>query len=79
MHLIFAVHTGKASLVTVAGRLIDMAEAEGFTCSMLDPNGVVKPSEDAAIVAVGGDGNFIRTAQIEIGRASCRERVFRAV
>ena len=30
MHLIFAVHTGKASLVTVAGRLIDMAEAEGF-------------------------------------------------
>ena len=56
MHLIFAVHTGKASLVTVAGRLIDMAEAEGFTCSMLDPNGVVKPSEDAAIVAVGGDG-----------------------
>ena len=64
MHLIFAVHTGKASLVTVAGRLIDMAEAEGFTCSMLDPNGVVKPSEDAAIVAVGGDGNFIRTAQI---------------
>lgn len=64
MHLIFAVHTGKASLVTVAGRLIDMAEAEGFTCSMLDPNSVVKPSEDAAIVAVGGDGNFIRTAQI---------------
>ena len=31
---------------------------------MLKPNGVVKPSEDAAIVAVGGDGNFIRTAQI---------------
>ena len=63
MHLIFAVHTGKASLVTVTGRLMETASAAGFTCSLLDPNGVPEQPEDAAIVAVGGDGNFIRTVQ----------------
>ncbi len=63
MHLVFAVHAGKASLAADCRRLMKTAEDEGITCSLLgaeDPT----PAEDAVIVAVGGDGNFIRTAQI---------------
>ena len=63
MHLIFAVHARKASLASACRRLMKMAEDEGFACSLLgtdDPT----PEKDAVIVAVGGDGNFIRTAQI---------------
>lgn len=64
MHLIFAVHTGKASLVSVCRRLMDIAEAEGISCSLLDANDIPRDTDETAIVAVGGDGNFIRTAQI---------------
>lgn len=64
MHLIFAVHTGKASLVSVCRRLMDIAEAEGISCSLLDANDIPHDTDETAIVAVGGDGNFIRTAQI---------------
>lgn len=64
MHLIFAVHTGKASLVSVCRRLMDIAEAKGISCSMLAPDGIPETEDDAVLVAVGGDGNFIRTAQI---------------
>lgn len=70
MHLVFAVHTGKASLTSVCRRLMDMAEAEGITSSLLDADGIQKPTDETAIVAVGGDGNFIRTAQI-----ACRNRL----
>ena len=70
MHLVFAVHTGKASLATVCRRLMDLAEANGVSCSLLDANGLPDQTTDTAIVAVGGDGNFIRTAQI-----ACRDRL----
>ena len=64
MHLVFAVHTGKASLVSVCRRLMDAAEAEGVSCSLLQEDGIPDQKDETAIVAVGGDGNFIRTAQI---------------
>ncbi|MBR0507568.1 MAG: NAD(+)/NADH kinase [Clostridia bacterium] len=68
MHLIFAAHAGKASLASACKRMMKAAEAEGFTCSLLS-DGVRKDSDEpSVIVAVGGDGNFIRTAQI-----ACRE------
>lgn len=70
MHLVFAVHAGKASLAAVCGRLIALAEAEGVSCSLLDRDGSFPQAKDTAIVAVGGDGNFIRTAQI-----ACRRQV----
>ena len=64
MHLVFAVHTGKASLVSVCRRLMNAAEAEGIFCSLLKTDGIPEKKDDAVLVAVGGDGNFIRTAQI---------------
>ena len=64
MHLIFAVHTGKKSLASVCQRLMQAAEANGFTCSLLHAEDIPNETENTAIVAVGGDGNFIRTAQI---------------
>ena len=63
MHLVFAVHAGKASLASACRRLMKAAEDEGFSCSLLGEK-ALSPAEDAVIVAVGGDGNFIRTAQI---------------
>ena len=70
MHLVFAVHTGKASLASVLRRLINLAEAEGISCSLLGTDEFPADHADTAIVAVGGDGNFIRTAQI-----ACRNRL----
>ena len=64
MHLIFAVHTGKASLASACRRLMNAAEADGFSCSLLHEDGISASGNETAIVAVGGDGNFIRTAQI---------------
>lgn len=64
MHLVFAVHTGKASLASVCRRLMDTAEAKGVSCSLLQAESIPEPKDVTAIVAVGGDGNFIRTAQI---------------
>ena len=63
MHLVFAVHTGNASHAAVCRRLMEEAEANGISCSMLDANGDCSQDQDTVIVAVGGDGNFIRTAQ----------------
>lgn len=70
MHLVFAAHAGKASLAAACRRLMTTAEKEEFTCSLLDSDTFTHSSDDAVIVAVGGDGNFIRTAQ-----AACREGV----
>lgn len=64
MHLVFAAHAGKSSLAAACRRLMHAAEKEGVSCSLLGSDGVPAQTEDAAIVAVGGDGNFIRTAQI---------------
>ena len=63
MHLVFAARAGKASLAAACRRLMRIAEKEGITCSLLGQGPIPEPGNDAAIVAVGGDGNFIRTAQ----------------
>ena len=63
MHLVFAAHAGKASLAAACRRLMRIAEKEGITCSLVGQDRIPEPGNDAAIVAVGGDGNFIRTAQ----------------
>jgi NAD+ kinase len=70
MHLFFAAHAGKASLASACKRMMKAAGKAGFTCSLLSDGIVRDPSEPCAIVAVGGDGNFIRTAQI-----ACREGI----
>ncbi|MBQ6235155.1 MAG: NAD(+)/NADH kinase [Clostridia bacterium] len=70
MHLVFAVHTGKASLASACRRLMDAAEANGFSCSLLHEGELPASEDETAIVAVGGDGNFIRTAQI-----ACRNHI----
>ena len=64
MHLVFAAHAKKASLAAACRRLMKTAEREGFTCSILSDVASFPPSDRAAIVAVGGDGNFIRTAHV---------------
>ena len=64
MHLVFAAHAKKASLAAACRRLMKAAETEGFTCSLLGTDRIPEEIPDTAIVAVGGDGNFIRTAQI---------------
>lgn len=63
MHLVFAAHAKNAASASACRRLIRAAEAEGFICSLLDAEDLPKQTENVAIVAVGGDGNFIRTAQ----------------
>ena len=68
MHLYFAARAGKASLVSACKRMMKAAENAGFTCSLLS-DGIVNDSADASvIIAVGGDGNLIRTAHV-----ACRE------
>lgn len=68
MHLVFAAHARKASLAAACRRLMHAAEEEGFSCSLLGTEEMPVEPSDAAIVAVGGDGNFIRTAQIACRR-----------
>ena len=70
MHLVFAAHARKASLAAACRRLMHAAEEEGFSCSLLGTEEMPVEPSDAAIVAVGGDGNFIRTAQI-----ACRKQL----
>ena len=64
MHLVFAAHAGKASLASACRRMMKAAEQEGISASLLGSNAVPDQMDDTVIVAVGGDGNFIRTAQI---------------
>lgn len=70
MHLVFAARAGKASLASACRRMMKAAEREGISCSLLESDTLSVRSGDSAIVAVGGDGNFIRTAQI-----ACRNDV----
>ena len=64
MHLVFAAHAKNASLASACRRLMKTAEREGFACSILSDVDSFSPSEETVIIAVGGDGNFIRTAHI---------------
>ena len=49
MHLVFAVHAGKASLASACRRLMKAAEDEGFSCSLLGEK-ALSPAEDAVIL-----------------------------
>ncbi len=64
MHLVFAARAGKASLASACRRMMKAAEQEGISCSLLDSEALSGRTDDVVIVAVGGDGNFIRTAQV---------------
>jgi len=68
MHLYFAAHAGKASLASACKRMMKTAEAAGFTCSLLSDGVATGSTDPAVIIAVGGDGNFIRTSHV-----ACRE------
>ncbi len=62
MHLVFAAHAGKAEPKAACRRMMKLSEEAGFSCSMLSSDPIPDGNEQAVIVAVGGDGNFIRTA-----------------
>ena len=62
MHLVFAAHAEKAEPKAACRRLMKLAEDAGFTCEILSDQQRATTDSDAVIVAVGGDGNFIRTA-----------------
>ncbi len=62
MHLVFAAHADKAAPKAACRRLMEVSKEAGFTCSLLTDQTNIPSGEDSVIVAVGGDGNFIRTA-----------------
>lgn len=62
MHLVFTAHAEKASLVSACRRMMTIAENEGFICSLFDGEETLKDPDNSVMIAVGGDGNFIRTA-----------------
>ena len=62
MHLVFAAHADKAAPKAACRRLMKISEEAGFTCELLSDELQIPEGEAAVIVAVGGDGNFIRTA-----------------
>ena len=64
MHLVFASHAEKEATADASERLKQTAERAGFECSILDRDRRLFDEGDTVIVAVGGDGNFIRTAHI---------------
>ena len=64
MHLVFAAHAKKEASATASRRLMQTAERAGFECSILDRDRRLFDDGETVIVAVGGDGNFIRTAHI---------------
>ena len=64
MHLVFAAHAVNASLASACRRLMKTAEEAGFDCSILSDVDSLSLFDQTALVAVGGDGNFIRTAHI---------------
>jgi NAD+ kinase len=62
MHLVFAAHADKAAPKAACRRLMKISEEAGFTCELLSDELQIPEDTEAVIVAVGGDGNFIRTA-----------------
>lgn len=70
MHLVFAAHAPKASVAAACRRMMTIAGNEGFTCSLFDGEETLKDPDHSVMIAVGGDGNFIRTAH-----AACRLQV----
>ena len=63
MHLVFAAHAEREASKTACRRLMQTAERAGFRCSELESDRRLFDDGDTVLVAVGGDGNFIRTAR----------------
>ncbi len=68
MHLVFAAHAEKAEPKAACRRLMKLAEESGFTSVMMGNPDMHDSQDDSVIVAVGGDGNFIRTAHLACER-----------
>ena len=68
MHLVFAAHAKKTAQLAACKRMMELAKQEGFTCSLYTDEGTVPQEEHTVLVAVGGDGNFIRTSHIACER-----------
>ena len=64
MHLVFAAHAEREASAAASRRLMQTAERAGFVCSTLERDRRLFDDGETVIVAVGGDGNFIRTAHI---------------
>ena len=64
MHLVFAAHAEKEASAAACRRLMQTAERAGFECSVLDHDRRLFNDGQTVIVAVGGDGNLIRTAHL---------------
>lgn len=61
MHLVFAAHADNTASQAACRRMMVRSEQAGFRCSLLS-DGTEIGDESAVMIAVGGDGNFIRTA-----------------
>ena len=70
MHLVFAAHAEREAPKTACRRLMQTAERAGFRCSELGSDRRLFNDGETVLVAVGGDGNFIRTAHL-----ACDENV----
>lgn len=68
MHLVFAAHAKKTAQTAACRRMMQLAEQSGFTCSIYAEDLRIPDGEQTVIVAVGGDGTFIRTAHIACER-----------
>ena len=64
MHLVFAAHADREASKTACRRLMQTAERAGFRCSELTRDRRPFNDGETILVAVGGDGNFIRTAHL---------------
>lgn len=64
MHLVFAAHAEREASAAACRRLMQTAQRAGFTCSLPDPDRLYGDDGETMLVAVGGDGNLIRTAHI---------------
>ena len=64
MRLVFAAHAEREASAAACRRLMQTAESAGFRCSVLDRAHPPIDDGDTMLVAVGGDGNFIRTAHV---------------
>lgn len=62
MHLVFAMHTEREASRTACRRLMQTAREAGFVCTAFDRDSLLRDDGETVLVAVGGDGNFIRTA-----------------
>ncbi len=68
MHLVFAAYAKKTAQSAACRRMMELAKQAGFACTLYTDDVRIPEHEPTVIVAVGGDGNFIRTAHIACER-----------